>query len=421
MSAAEARAEWLRQELLMLQLRMEREARQSGAKLQANYWKDSFTTAVQPRDGSHGSRGDSRALHGCGAGDNRAMHGCGAGDSRALHDCGVGSSWNLRDGGFPGDQLGFRGSHEGDDHEAQGVPRGRDKEEGDGLKATTIVLPTLATVGVDAGLQCGDWLAQVRPLIGDMATNALDWWDSMMEEVSNKYQVWLAASPLERLRVSTPDERAYNKSAGRQRMDLRASGLLMQALPANLREELVSARCLTSGKILFRILQNYQPGGTSERTNTLQELTTSVPATDSRDAVTKLLRRWRRHQQRAEELQVTQPDGTLMHKSLTTLVSTVLGSAPQANFRINAFRMQSRVDINPTVVTLQEYYTLLLAEMETLVLAPEVAQDGPGQKPAIRAVAAAPGGGPLGGKGTKSNVCRSWGTEQGSLWSVMQV
>ena len=144
----------------------------------------------------------------------------------------------------------------------------------------------------------------------------------------------------------------------------------MGALPSSLKEELIACRALTSGRILFRVLQTYQPGGSSERSSTLKQLTMEYVAKDAREA-TEYLRRWKRHQQRAEELSVTLPDTTLLVKSLSTLVSAVLVAAPQANFRVNAYRMHSRVDMRPTVATLQEFYTLLLAEMETLVLAPE--------------------------------------------------
>jgi len=40
--------------------------------------------------------------------------------------------------------------------------------------------------------------------------------------------------------------------------------------------------------------------------------------------------------------------------------------------------MTSRIDITPNAAVLQEYYNLLLAEMETLVLTPETNQDGGG-------------------------------------------
>ncbi len=155
-----------------------------------------------------------------------------------------------------------------------------------------------------------------------LATNALAWWDAMVQEVNTKYQVWLAASPLQRLNMAYPDEKVYNTSLARQRMDLRSSALLMAAVPTSLKDELVASRSLTSGRILFRVLQTYQPGGVSERALTLSELTIERSVQDPREAVDRL-RRWKRHQQRGEELQVALPDGTLLVKSLSKLVSAV--------------------------------------------------------------------------------------------------
>ena len=154
---------------------------------------------------------------------------------------------------------------------------GPKKDEDDTLKATTIVLPTLSPPSAgDAGLTCGDWLAQLRPLIGDLATTALTWWDAMLFEVTKKYQLWLAATPLERLTMEGPQKKEYNTSAGRQRMDLRASSLLMASLPAGLKGELIAARELSTGKILFKVLKTFQPGGASERATTLTALTIEV-------------------------------------------------------------------------------------------------------------------------------------------------
>ena len=240
------------------------------------------------------------------------------------------------------------GQHENSEGGATAFVENNEKkkssEESDQLKSATIVLPTLAVVGADAGLQCGDWMAQLRPLMGDLATTALDWWDSVVQEVNTKYQVWLAASPLERLNAMHPEEKIYNTSVARQRMDLRASALLMAALPQSLKEELVASRHLTSGHILYRILQTYQPGGAMERSTTLAELTGLKPAKEAREAVDKL-RKWKRHKQRAQELQVTLPDTSLLVKSLSTLVNQILGACPQANFRVNVYRMASRVEI----------------------------------------------------------------------------
>jgi len=133
--------------------------------------------------------------------------------------------------------------------------------------------------------------------MGDLATTSLGWWDSMVQEVVAKYTTWLAASPLlERLHSAQPDESIYNTSSARQRMDLRASGLLLAALPASLKQDLIASRNLTSGKILFKVFQTYQPGGASERATTLRELSVEQAAATPKEAVERL-RTWRRHQQ----------------------------------------------------------------------------------------------------------------------------
>lgn len=242
------------------------------------------------------ARGSDRAWHGENVpGSDRAWHGENVpGGDRA---------WHGRETAQGCDRAGTSGEVHGDSQEGRALP----KEEGDQLKGTAIILPALGPVTADAGLQCGDSIAQLRPLVGDLSTSAVGWWDSMVQEVNAKYQIWLAASPLDRLSTMFPDESIYNTTPARQRMDLRASALLMGALPSSLKEELIACRALTSGRILFRVLQTYQPGGSSERSSTLKQLTIEHVAKDPREA-TKRLRRWKRHQQRAEELSVTLPD-----------------------------------------------------------------------------------------------------------------
>ena len=135
-------------------------------------------------------------------------------------------------------------------------------EERDTLKATTVVLPSLPSVaGKDAGLACGDWLAQVRPLMGDIAVGALSWWDCVVAAVTGQYYRWLEASPLDRLRIAAPDPLEYNTTASRKRMELRASAIILAALPGSLKEEVVSSRLLSTGELLYKILRVYQPGG----------------------------------------------------------------------------------------------------------------------------------------------------------------
>lgn len=150
--------------------------------------------------------------------------------------------------------------------------------------------------------------------------------DEMMEVILRRYHQWLEAGPLESIEV--PEDGSYNRTRVRQRMDLRASSLLLTALPSNLKKELISTRQFAAGAIVFRILKVYQPGGAAERADTLAALTVQKSSKDARDACERL-RWWRRHQLRALELKVSLPDATLLIRSLTKTVESVLSQSPQ--------------------------------------------------------------------------------------------
>ena len=311
--------------------------------------------------------GDCRAR-----GDRAGMGSFEVGDCRARGDrAGIGN-FEVGDGRARGDRA-CTGGFSGGDGRVQGE-RGNDlgvgaDEDKDNLKAVSVTLPQLPPhSGQESGIACGDWLVQVRPLVGDMSAGALQWWDNVLGAVTRQYK-WLLADPLERLRLLPPLESEYNTTALRRRLDLRTSTLLLGSLT-----ELVASRHMTTGAILYRIMRNYQPGGLQEKTETLQALTVIQPGKSPRDATEKL-QKWRRHQLRAQELCATLPDASILCRALGVIVGEVLSSAPQASFRLNSFRLQSRLDVMPTAENLEQYYQMLLAEMETLSLNPE----GPGQ------------------------------------------
>ena len=281
---------------------------------------------------------------------------------------------------------------------------GLDYEDGkDNMKSVAVTLPLLpAASGKESGLVCGDWLVQVRPLLGDMAPEALEWWDEVMRQVLNTYGRWLEAGPIERLHIAPPSDEA--------------STLLMNAMPPGLREELVASRTLSTSGILFKVLRNYQPGGAAEKAETLQALTVAKSAKTPRDAVEQL-RKWRRHQLRADELGVVLPDCSILIKALTAMVQDVLAGAPLASFRVNSFRMQCHLDTKPSPTNMESYYQMVLAEMENLVLAPENAAGSGGQStsatttPTVKMVQGAGKGGTKSDTGLQ--LCRSWGSENG--------
>lgn len=121
-----------------------------------------------------------------------------------------------------------------------GGKRGRveDGAEEEQLKSIPVVLPLLPVPhGQDASLAAGDWIVQIRPLLGDLAPHALQWWDCLMEKTMEQYKKWLCASPLELAMYCQ----------GRPRLEMRITSLLLAALPKGLKEELIAARQLNVG------------------------------------------------------------------------------------------------------------------------------------------------------------------------------
>ena len=90
-----------------------------------------------------------------------------------------------------------------------------------------------------------------------------------------------------------------------------ALAMLLGAIPDPIKEEVISARKLTTDQVLYKLCITFQPGGASERTKLLQNITDSKCGSDVHE-VLDWIRTWRRFVQRGRELQVTLPDGLVM-------------------------------------------------------------------------------------------------------------
>lgn len=98
-----------------------------------------------------------------------------------------------------------------------------------------------------------------------------------------------------------------------------------------------------------------------------------------------------------------------MIRALTQIIEKLLPTAPQAQFRIQAFRMQSRLDVQPTAQNLESYYQFLLAEAETLAHNPERVEEDK-ENPQVKALTVAS----TGGMKERSTIpCKWWGHEDG--------
>ena len=294
-----------------------------------------------------------------------------------------------------------------------GSRRGWDDE----LRSFPVKLPALPDPqGQQATLLAGDWLTQVQPLMADVSSVAGPWWRRVVEATVQKYHMWLEAGPLDRLHVGPPQ--THELPEGHDRLTQRVTNMLLEAIPDAMKAEAVATRQLTPQEILFRILKAYQPGGVAERSQVLQALTTTRPAAGAAEAV-DMLRLWRRQLLRAQELGVARPDPVLLIRALDVVMRQLLLADSQSSFRVSAFRMEKRVDVQPTEAVVLTFHDLLLSEAELMVHETVAVVDAPESKgseaPAVKAMGletpprrTASGG-----------VCHWWGTEHGCRFGKM--
>ena len=278
------------------------------------------------------------------------------------------------------------------------------EEREEGLRSIPISIPKLPDPGsAMATLEAGDWLAQLRPLVGDVATKAAAWWDGVMEKTTVVYNRWLAMGPLDRLHVEAPTREETSRN--QVRLDQRVTMMLMGAIPDGLRNELISNRQLHCAGVVFKVLKTYQPGGLTERAMTLAAITQTKVAGSAMQAA-ESLRLWKRQVIRAGELQATLPDPTLQVRALDTIMKELLEKDSQASFRVSSFRMQHQVDVCPSATCVSQLFEVLLAEADQMLYGKTSEGSDKAEKAAVKALA-------VDSKEKGLGVCRSWGTDAG--------
>eukprot|EP00435_Cladocopium_sp_Y103_P074379 s159_g48.t1 len=218
--------------------------------------------------------------------------------------------------------------------------RRRSRSPQEALRSTNPNMPKLpAPSSKNASVEVTDWLAEIRPLIGDLSTRASSWWDRTMQETMHTYQRWLAYTPLERLRLAAPQPNLEHLGHPQEvkRLEQRATTLLLSAIPDDIKSDLISQRELWPAAIMYKILRTYCPGGWRGRTQLLQELAATTAAKDAVSAASTL-RLWKRQRARALEVGASLPDLMIQVKALDTIVMNVLHKQPQASFRVSTFR-----------------------------------------------------------------------------------
>ena len=178
------------------------------------------------------------------------------------------------------------------------------------------------------------------------------------------YQEWLVSGPMERLRLKpTVDPQV----AMWPRTERRALAMLMAAVPDNVSNEVVASRMMSTDQLLFKLFICFQPGGASERTKLLHNITDGKCGTQVSEML-DWLRVWRRTVQRAVEFHVTLPDGLVLMGALSKCSDNLSQKSAQVAYRLNMVRPQLGVDHQPVMSSILSYAEYMQAEAEELQL-----------------------------------------------------
>ena len=303
----------------------------------------------------------------------------------------------------------------------------KDREGGRGggdaeVVKTVVELPKLPEWSHETGpIDLGDWIATIDPFMEDLSDTAEIWWKLLRKEAMAWYEEHMAMSPLQRLTHEVVPSEEISKSKW-SRLERRAAGLLMAAIPSNIREEIVSTRSVNAMGILTRPFTVYQPGGLAEKALILTSLENPKEESSVSGAV-QALRRWIRWRRRAADVGVSVPDPTVLMKGLTRLTKRVMSANPELAFRVSLARNTLLVDSIPNHKTVSQLADHILAEFEQLQHQDRKQRDAAGGDPAKakEIKTGEQGGGKAkgkgkekGGKGSGGEVkCRFYLTDSG--------
>ena len=188
----------------------------------------------------------------------------------------------------------------------------------------------------------------------------------MIKETERWYSEHVAMVPLQKLQHAAQTPEAL-KEVRWQRLERRASTMILQCVPEGVREDIVANRKLSVFSTLAHLLQTYCPGGVMERQTLLRNLEEPAEVTSMSEAPAAL-RRWMRWRERTVEIGAVAPDPSLLLKGLNKLMEKMMEGNRDLQFRIALVRSSLMVDTTPTEVNVEQLARHMLAEVEQLAL-----------------------------------------------------
>ncbi|CAE7540501.1 RE1 [Symbiodinium natans] len=243
-----------------------------------------------------------------------------------------------------------------------------DKSKPEAVKpgVTGSELAKLPEMGETAALDVGDWLHALGGPMGDLSDTSSQWWQEVMATLERYYGGFLAASAVQKVSMKVLDYASADLLSARwTRLDKRACGMVLQAIPESVKKEVLANRLTTTLEVLARIVTLYRPGSATERQQILKALSKPGAATTPLEVVDSL-RRWARWLKRSRDLGLQAPDASILLKGLDQAVKRVNESQPEVSFRLNLVRYTLDLDASPTLDAVEKYHSNLLGEYEQL-------------------------------------------------------
>ena len=245
----------------------------------------------------------------------------------------------------------------------QQIMKGRDdrKDEAEFVRHS-VDLPKLQEWDAEtAPIDFADWALCLGAHMGDLSNTSEAWWSKTMETAKAWYDRHMLLTPIERL-THSPQPTDDLRSSKWVRLERRASALLLACIPEALKEEVISAKQVSTLGIMCKAMIQYQPGGLAERAAILNALEQPTEAQSTGAAVAQL-RKWIRWRRRAAELGVSMPDATILVRGISKLLRKVVASHPDLSFRLSLARNSLLIDTVPTQESVSQYSEHALNEI----------------------------------------------------------
>ena len=260
---------------------------------------------------------------------------------------------------------------------------------------SAVEAPRLAELSEASAIDFGDWMHCLENVMGDLSTNSGEWWRAVLQDAQDYYRKYMEEDQFARLMLK-PVASSEVVDSKWMRVDRRGAALIMNAVPEEVKRELVASRSRTTLELLSKLMIMYRPGSVTEKSQLLKNIEAPEAATNVSEAVDHL-RQWVRYYRRAKDLGLSTPDPSILLRALDGLVKRPLQEHHDITFRMSLLRRSLKVDFTPTetsVMTIQQAY---LAEFEQVGFRRSRPNSGAQQPqlPKIKAIEMPPGTTPM--------------------------